>query len=138
MCINHIIRGPCWCDTNNGQNITLDIQTEQCKFVNQGNIHDKYFVFENEYKRGGRCDKCIGVALEKEREEEERRECERVEAERREEERRGCEMMEMMEVERREAERVVSDWGLDEVGMDVDVDVDAWEIVGQDFLFLWN
>ncbi|APA07171.1 predicted protein [Sclerotinia sclerotiorum 1980 UF-70] len=88
MCTNVHIRGPCYCGTNNGQYVELGVKLEKCKYVELGNVHDKYFVYGITYMIQGRCGNCIVIAEEKERVEVQRRERERVEAERREVERR--------------------------------------------------
>ncbi|KAF7959055.1 hypothetical protein EAE96_002572 [Botrytis aclada] len=83
MCVTVIVRGPCWCNGNNGKIVNLDEYPEECKNVQSGGSHDAYELLYKEMKvKISKCDKCPHLEAEADRLETEGREAQRIEGER--------------------------------------------------------
>ncbi|TGO60968.1 hypothetical protein BCON_0031g00470 [Botryotinia convoluta] len=83
MCKTVIIRGPCWCNGNNGKNINLDEDVRKCLNVLSGGSHDEYELLYKDIEFvKSKCVKCPHLEAEADRLETEARESQRIEVER--------------------------------------------------------
>ncbi|TGO40978.1 hypothetical protein BHYA_0028g00190 [Botrytis hyacinthi] len=107
MCNTVLVKGPCWCNGNNGKRVTVGESVKTCKYVLRGGSHDEYEPRFREIETvEGNCDKCPHLeaeahrleteALEREWMETGRAEARKVEAQR-------------VEAERVEAQRVAEE-----------------------------
>ncbi|KAF7894504.1 uncharacterized protein EAF01_009955 [Botrytis porri] len=83
MCKTVLVKGPCWCNGNNGKRVTLREYLEKCPNVLNGGSHDEFELLFPEIKVvKSRCDKCPYLEVEADRLETEARERERMEIDR--------------------------------------------------------
>ncbi|THV52984.1 hypothetical protein BGAL_0063g00210 [Botrytis galanthina] len=83
MCNTVLVKGPCWCDGNNGKRVTVGQGVKICKYVELGGLHDEYEPRFREIEIvEGNCDKCPLLEAEARRLDTEAREREWMENER--------------------------------------------------------